>query len=450
MQQPYLNREEAGRVLAQALRQYAGRQDVVVLALPRGGVPVGYEVAKALGAPLDVFIVRKLGVPGHEELAMGAVASGDVVVLNEDVLSALGLDEDDVARAASREGREVRRRELAYRGDRPPTELQDRIVIVVDDGLATGSTMRAAIRGLRKLGPKRLVMAVPIAAPSTCEALQQEADEVVCARTPEPFRSVGEWYDDFAQTSDDEVRALLARAAGRAEESGRGAPGSKRELTIAVDRVRLGANLLLPDEALGLVVFAHGSGSSRHSPRNRFVAERLVQSGLAALLFDLLTPGEEQAERFTRELRFDIALLSRRLIGVIDRLAESPLGALPIGCFGASTGAAAALIAAAERPARVRAVVSRGGRPDLAGEALDQVLAPVLLIVGGDDEQVIELNEKARARLRHCELRIIPGATHLFEEPGALEAVADLAADFFQRHLGAALPEEAAPGAPPR
>jgi predicted phosphoribosyltransferase len=205
----FRNRSEAGRVLAGHLQQYAGRDDVVVLALPRGGVPVGAEVAGALGAPLDVFIVRKLGVPGHEELAMGAVASGGVRVLNDDVVRALHLDARVIERAAERELAELHRRERSYRGDRPDPDLTGRTVILVDDGLATGSSMRAAVKALAVRRPARLVVAVPIAARDTCAALLREADEVVCAVTPEPFHAVGLWYQDFTQTTDEEVHALL-------------------------------------------------------------------------------------------------------------------------------------------------------------------------------------------------------------------------------------------------
>jgi predicted phosphoribosyltransferase len=208
----FRDRVEAGQALGEHLTAYADRPDVLVLALPRGGVPVGFEVAQALHAPLDVFLVRKLGVPGHEELAMGALASGDVLVLNEEVVRALDISEEEIAAAVAAEGQELRRRERAYRGDRPPPDVRDRTVILVDDGLATGSTMRAAVAALRRQGPARVVLAVPLGAAETCADFRQVADEVVCARTPEPFYAVGLWYDDFTQTTDAEVRGLLVRA----------------------------------------------------------------------------------------------------------------------------------------------------------------------------------------------------------------------------------------------
>jgi putative phosphoribosyl transferase len=206
---PFQDRRDAGKKLAQQLFHHANRTDVIVLALPRGGVPVAYEVALALNAPLDVFIVRKLGLPGHEELAIGAIASGAVRVLNEEIIRQLNLPEEVIERVAQRELQELQRRERMYRGDRPPPEVQDRIVILVDDGLATGASMRAAVAGLRAQGPKRIVVAVPTAAPETCEAFRYEVDETVCAITPEPFLGVGRWYEDFSQTTDEGVRLFL-------------------------------------------------------------------------------------------------------------------------------------------------------------------------------------------------------------------------------------------------
>lgn len=209
----FRNRRDAGRQLAEKLMHYRDQDHVVVLALPRGGVPVGYEVAEALGAPLDVFLVRKLGVPGQEELAMGAIASGGVRVLNEPVVQMLGLTESQIDRAERDERRELERRERDYRAGRPSLDVRDKIVILVDDGLATDSSMLAAVVALRRLDPVRIVVAVPVGAREVCEEFAQEADEAVCAQKPDPFHAVGAWYEDFSQTTDDEVRELLARAA---------------------------------------------------------------------------------------------------------------------------------------------------------------------------------------------------------------------------------------------
>jgi putative phosphoribosyl transferase len=210
MPRAFRNRAEAGRRLAGALRHLAGRSDVLVLGLPRGGVPVAYEVAKALGAPLDVFVVRKLGVPGHRELAFGAIASGGVRVLTDEI--GRRLDPTIVDAVAAAEEAELRRRERAYRGDSPPVDVAGKTMIVVDDGLATGASMRAAVVALRALGPARIVVAVPTAAPAACDDFRDEVDEVICADTPADFTAVGERYDDFSDTSDEEVRSLLADA----------------------------------------------------------------------------------------------------------------------------------------------------------------------------------------------------------------------------------------------
>jgi putative phosphoribosyl transferase len=423
----FRDRREAGRLLAERLRTDADGFDTVVLALPRGGVPVATEIARELAVPLDVFVVRKLGVPGHEELALGAIASGGVRVLNQGVVEAARMSPEAVERVARRELEEVERREAAYRGGRPPVETGGKRVILVDDGLATGATMRAAVAAVRATGPARIVVAVPIAAASTCEELAREVDEIVCLRTPEPFYAVGLWYEDFSQTTDEEVRALLEQPAARAVDE---------EVIIPVEAGDVGGRLAVPTDARGVVLFAHGSGSSRHSPRNRRVADALNDAGLGTLLVDLLTVEEDAVDVATREHRFDVPLLSGRVRTASEWLERDERTAgLPLAYFGASTGAAAALVAAAER-AQVRAIVSRGGRPDLAGEALERVRAPTLLVVGERDPAVLELNREAAGRMRaETSLEIVPGASHLFEEPGALDRVITLARDWFVRLL---------------
>jgi len=216
MAERFINRSDAGRQLAAVLAQrYAARGDVLVLGLPRGGVPVAFEIAMALDSPLDVFIVRKLGLPGHEEFGIGAIASGGVRVVDDTVLRAYGVDAETLDRITERERRELERRERLYRDDRPFPSIVDRVVILVDDGLATGSTMRAAVAALRAEGPREIVVAVPVGARETCAAMTELADDVVCLSTPEPFYAVGLWYEDFEQTEDEEVHALLERAAAR-------------------------------------------------------------------------------------------------------------------------------------------------------------------------------------------------------------------------------------------
>ena len=209
----FLDRHDAGRRLSEILTQYASQPNLLVLGLPRGGVPVAYEVARALHAPLDVFIVRKLGFPGHPELAMGAIASGGVRILDERLIDAHEIPDEEIERVTAAEQRELERREKSYRDDRPSPDVRGHTVILIDDGLATGSTMRAAVQALRQEGARRVVVAVPIAPPDTCDAMRHEVDDIICAITPEPFLAVGIWYADFSETTDEEVRDLLARAA---------------------------------------------------------------------------------------------------------------------------------------------------------------------------------------------------------------------------------------------
>lgn len=400
----------------------------MVLGLPRGGVPVAFRVAQELDAPLDVIVVRKLGVPNHPELGFGAIGEGGVRVISEDILRRSRTSAADLAAVESAEAAELRRRAGVFRGDRPRIPLDGRCVIIVDDGIATGATALAACEVARAQGAARVVLAVPVAPPDTAERLRGQVDELVCLDTPARFSAVGEWYRDFGQTPDEEVVSLLARAADRA------APPQADEVGVEAGGVVLPGELTPAGRSGALVMFAHGSGSSRHSPRNRSVAAALHRAGLGTLLFDLLTPAEEA----DRANVFDIGTLAERLVdatGWLQRRAP-----LPIGVFGASTGAAAALrAAAAVGPARgtgIGAVVSRGGRPDLAGPCLGDVRSPTLLVVGGRDTRVLELNRQAQAELS-CENRldVIDGATHLFEEAGALDAVAELARAWFTDHL---------------
>ncbi|MFI8793340.1 phosphoribosyltransferase family protein [Streptomyces sp. NPDC055105] len=424
----FTDRTDAGRRLAAAV-QHLRDEEPVVLGLPRGGVPVAFEVARALGAPLDVIVVRKLGVPYQPELAFGAIGEGGVRVLNDDVVRHCGIEPDHIAAVERAERQELERRARRYRGGRPASAGEAHTVIVVDDGIATGATAAAACQVVRAQGAARVILAVPVAPPDAVRRLSAVADDVVCLSVQPLFGSVGEWYSDFSQTTDEEVAACLARAVADPARV-RPAPVTT-DVEVEAAGVRLAGDLARPEGVAGLVMFAHGSGSSRHSPRNRAVAEVLQEAGLGTLLFDLLTPAEEA----DRNNVFDIGTLAGRLAGATRWLRDRE--SAPIGYFGASTGAAAALRAAADDP-EIGAVVSRGGRPDLAGPRLDDVRAPTLLIVGGADVMVLDLNRAAQAQLR-CEnrLEIVPGATHLFEEPGALDRVADLARQWFTTHLTA-------------
>ncbi len=423
----FVDRRDAGRRLADLLAPFA-RERPIVLALPRGGVPVAVEVARALDAPLDVLAVRKLGAPENPEFAIGAVAEDGTGVVAAEI-ARMGISQEEIDRILAREGHELRRRMALFRTGRAPRDLTGLTVIIVDDGMATGLTDLAAVRAVRARGAARIVVAVPVASREAIAMLRQEADEVVSHSVPTHFLGVGRWYRDFRQVSDDEVLALLAEAAAAPPSP---PPAQSGAVVIEAGDASLRADLSVPPGATGLVIFAHGSGSSRLSPRNRMVAARLEEAGLATLLLDLLSEDEEGR----RDLVFDIALLARRLEAAARWAAEGALGALPLGFFGASTGAAAALRAAAALGDGVRAVVSRGGRPDLAGDRLPDVRAATLLIVGSRDEEVERLNRAAADLLRCPHLvEVIEGAGHLFEEPGTLEAVAALAIDWFRVHL---------------
>jgi predicted phosphoribosyltransferase/dienelactone hydrolase len=426
----FVDRHDAGRRLAAELERFRAEHPLVV-AIPRGGVPVAAEIAAALDAPLDVIMVRKIGAPWQPEYAIGAVAEGGVRIVAERELSMLGVGAADLDALVARAEHELAERSERYRGPRPPLEVKGRTVLLVDDGVATGRSAQAAARALRERGAARVVLAVPVAAVQSVHEIAGSVDEVVAVRTPPDLLAVGFWYRDFRPTADEEVTTLLRRSAAMSATH-------ERLIEVGAGVLVLG-DLTIPADPRGVVAFAHGSGSSRVSPRNRRVAQTLNSDGFATLLFDLLTPEEE----LDRANVFDIPLLGRRLAAATGWLRHQlETNELPLGYFGASTGAAAALIAAADLGAEVSAVVSRGGRPDLAAPRLSDVRAPTLLIVGGLDAQVLELNRQAQRQLRCTnDLEVVLGATHLFEEPGKLEAVARLASDWFGRHLAEAKPE---------
>jgi predicted phosphoribosyltransferase/dienelactone hydrolase len=423
-------RADAGRRLAALLARTLPAESLVVLGLPRGGVPVAYEVAKALGAPLDVTVVRKLGVPYQPELAMGAIGEDGVRIINQEVARQVRVTASQFEAVEAREREELARRAERFRGHHDRVPLEGRTALIVDDGIATGSTVRAACQVARAHGARRVVVAAPVAPRSAIHDLRAVADDVIVLESPEPFVAIGQFYNDFTQTSDAEVVQLLERA--RAHSGAETAEaGCDEEVTVSSGPVQLAGHLTIPAGASSAVLFAHGSGSSRHSSRNRLVAEVLNRAGIGTLLFDLLTEDEERDRRNV----FDIPLLGERLVGATRWVREQPgARSAALGYFGASTGAAAALWAAMPEM-RISAVVSRGGRPDLAGPRLGDVRAPTLLIVGSRDHEVLELNRRAAALMR-CEtaLEIVPGATHLFSEPGTLAQAAALARDWFVTH----------------
>jgi putative phosphoribosyl transferase len=457
----FSDRIDAGRRLAARL-EYLKGQNPVVLALPRGGVPVAFEVAEALDAPLEVIVVRKLGAPFQPELAMGAIGEDGAEVLDARVLASVQVTEEQLRDIQRRERALLEARVALLRRERPRVDLLGRVAVIVDDGIATGSTARVACEVARRLGAARVVLAVPVASAEIVRNLTDadEADEVVCVSAPRWLMAVGNHYRDFSPTSDDEVIVLLDAAARRIRggQTAADGPDCDIDVEIPVDAVVLQGHLHLPEPAAGVVLFAHGSCSGRHSPRNQFVADVLYRAGLGTLLLDLLTPQEE----LNRASVFDVELLASRLKAATRWLGDRPdTASCRVGYFGASTGAGAALWAAAEWAAAegaaaegkaaqgaategaveeagapVVAVVSRGGRPDLAGPRLADVRAPTLLIVGSADEAVLKLNQSAQAQLQ-CPsgLTVVEGATHLFEEPGTLAEAAILASDWFVRYL---------------
>lgn len=418
----FKDRRAAGSQLAAALSQFSGRRDVVVVGLPRGGVVVAAEVADILGVPLSVLVVRKLGLPWHPELAFGAIAPDTPALLDQGTIVASGITGEQIE-AVVRQERAIldeRRQRYGCHGALP--DCRDKVVLVVDDGLATGNTMRAALRLLRARGVARLIAAVPVAAASSLEEVRTEADDVLCLYTPSSFRAVGEWYSDFAQVGDQEVMRAFTDLPTSAVQTPDG--------PIVYD-------LVVPHQVQSIIFFAHGSGSNRRSPRNRQVAAYLRGHNLATCMIDLLTPWEQEDDKLTHNYRLDIPRLAKRLNEVTQTVTRhGPAWGLPIGYFGASSGAAVALFAAADQPSIARAVVSRGGRPDLAAGRLSEVTAATLLLVGANDPDVLELNRKALRQLQCVhELQIIPGAGHLFEEPGSLDIVARRTALWFQRYL---------------
>jgi putative phosphoribosyl transferase len=428
----FLDRSDAGRRLATELGTYTRRRPLI-LALPRGGVPVAVEVATALEADLDVLVVRKLGAPGNPEFAMGAVGEHGVLIVDHAVRRQVHATSEQVEFIAADERRKIERRVDAYRGGRTRLNIAGRNVILVDDGMATGSTAAAGVAVVKHLGAAHVTLAVPVASSQALEWLRPMVDDVVCLQVPEVFQSVGQHYRNFEQVGDSEVIAALEAHPHHHVVDETGPAYVDDDVVITFDDRRLPGHLTIPTGARGIVLFAHGSGSGRLSPRNTAVAKVLNSAGLGTLLFDLLTDDEAD----NRGSVFDIELLADRLSGATAWLRDRPdTRALPLGYFGSSTGAAAALVAAARKPDDVSAVVSRGGRPDLAGDWLTKVQAPTLLIVGGHDFAVIDMNREAQRQMHGANLlEIVRGATHLFEEPGTLAQAARLAQSWFLNYL---------------
>lgn len=429
---PFHCREQAGRAVAQELGDLRGASRLIVLGLPRGGVVVAEAVAHALGAACDVIVARKLGVPGVEEVAFGAIAEGCDRIVDDPVRSYIGIPKALVHRVVERERRELARRVRAFRGDRLLPSLTGMTVVLVDDGMATGATMHAAALAVRAHNPASITVAVPVASRASCDSLAPVVTRVVALHVPEPFTTVSDCYEEFEQVSDDDVRRLLATPVHPSTTPEQWPQRASAGQAVAIPVEPIGATIAgdlgLPDvdrSPHGLVIFAHGGGSSRHSYRNAFLAAWLQAIGWSTLRIDLLLPDEQSQDARDGSLRFDIERITQRLCAAVDwSVRERVPGHRNVILFGASTGAAAAVLAAVARPQTVRGVMSRGGRVDLAAAVFDRITVPVLMVVGTRDPDTLRGNREALRVLRSDPtLRLVRGAGHTFEEPGALGAV---------------------------
>ncbi|MBS1972620.1 MAG: erythromycin esterase family protein [Bdellovibrionales bacterium] len=419
----FKNRKEAGLALAERLNSFK-KDHPLILAIPRGGVPVAFEVAQGLETDLDLLMVKKIGTPDYPEVAIGAVSEDGRPRYDESLMKRLGILKSSLKPLVEKKKEELREQIREFRGMKSAVSVEGRTVIIVDDGIATGTTLKAAMDLLLLRKPKKIIVATPVAPKETVKELSKIADELICLLTPSPFYAVSDYYSDFKQVANEEVKKLIQSASQEQEEP------FYREMVFRDGDAELKADLQLVEEMKGVVVFAHGSGSSRQSPRNKYVAQELNKAGYGTLLADLLT----EKEASDRKNVFDIDLLVQRVLKATDTMMPYlPSFDVPIAYFGASTGAAAALGATAKSPREIFAVISRGGRPDLARTYLSQVKAPTLLIVGAEDSQVIPLNQSAAERLKNVKLVLVPRATHLFEEPGTLEEVVEYSLDWLEQ-----------------
>jgi predicted phosphoribosyltransferase/dienelactone hydrolase len=438
----FQDRHAAGVALAQALSRHAGQRDVVVLGMARGGVAVAAPVAEALHAPLEAFVGRKLGVPGLEEVAFGAIAEGSATPVLDDVHGYLGLPWRVVSVVLKHERAELARRVRCYREGRTLPTLIGKTVIVVDDGLASGATLAAAGRALRRQRPARLIAAVPVASSDGVQHVAAAFDELVALVTAVDFGTVSDWYHDFDAVTDADVCALLGRRAPGTDIVASLSPaGAEIDASIPTGEtgpVRImAADLGLPTGERaphGLVIFAHGGGSSRASYRNRYLAARLRLAGWATLRVDLLGETERAADA-QGAMRFDIERITRRLSRAARWcLDERVAGVGRLVLFGASTGAAAAVGVAVRLRPDVAAVIARGGRIDLADDLLPQVDVPALLVVGEDDSETLQLTRERARRLRGpVTVEVVRGAGHTFEEAGALGSVGEVVTSWLAR-----------------
>ncbi len=409
-------------------------RDVVVAALPRGGVPVAYEVALSLDAPLEILVVRKIGAPHQPEVAMGAVGEDGVVLVNHDVVRAVGVDRQRFDDAERRERDELVRRVELYRGSRPPSDLRGRTVLLVDDGVATGATARVAARVARARGATSVVLVTPVVAADALAALREDVDEVIAIIVARGSFAVGQWYQKFDQTTDEEVLDDLGRAARRVATARDGDvpwTGPTEVVEVVTPRVRLEGVLTVPDGARTLVLVTY-VGGARDEARDLAVTESLNRRGHATLLLDLLIESEENDGAAV-----DLDVLTRRLEDATTWVVRHGAEGVVFGYLGVGTGAVAALRAAAGDSSPVAAVVSVEGRIDLVDEStVARLRVPTLLVVGGDDPFAMTLAAALRRRLV-CESRLVgvEGVSHLFSEPRAIEEATRLAGDWFDVYL---------------
>jgi len=429
------DRATAGKQLAKKLSQLnISRTNTVVIALPRGGVPVAYEISYDLNLPLDIIAVKKISHPSNPELALGAVTSDNDVYYNHRIINSYGITDDELDNYKNQALHAAQEQVQNLRKSRSALLVQDINIILVDDGIATGATVQSAIKLLKDKGARKIWLAVPVCPRDLRPTFESLVDEMVTLEEPENLWAVGQFYQNFPQVNNQAVIDLLAL---RPHYFDSVSPfDMKKEFTIVEGGLRLPGVIYNNPSPKGWVIFAHGSGSSRKSPRNNFVAERLQNAGMSVLLFDLL----KEQEDVDYNKRFDIPFLAERLKLATQWLVKSADYQIhtPIAFYGASTGSAAALLACTKINPQIQitTVVSRGGRPDLVPSSiLAKVIQPVLLLVGGLDHEVIIFNQKAKESLQNCQLTLIQGASHLFEEAGCMEHVAKIASDWFVSHF---------------
>ncbi len=421
----FKDRTEAALLLANELSHLRG-EEPLILAIPRGALPMAKVLATELEGDLDILLVHKIGHPQQPEYAIGSVnETGHVFITDYESSSFIG--EDVLASLAQEEVAKLQSKRNLYTPFRGPVEVKGRTCVIVDDGIATGSTFQAAINTLKEQGAGRIIVAAPVASRQAMELLRKEGVELCILKVPTHFFSVSNHFESFDQVNDSVVTALLN--------------SEQQEVEIYGDGVKLKACLQIPKRAKALIIFAHGSGSGRLSSRNQYVAHELAEQGYATLLADLLT--REEAKN--RELIFDIDFLADRVLTVINwGHAHNAMRVLPIILFGASTGAGAAIKAAVRSDLEITAIISRGGRVDLADQALDEISAPMLFVVGALDASVLDLNRDAMRQIKHAEveLAIVENASHLFEESGALEKVSDLAISWLAKFFNGDVPSD--------